>query len=134
MFVGENFRSCSNVKFCWCEFFWSYSNQFLVILIWSSEQASDYSLHLELLVCIFHPEYWHLLKIFKILKFIINRFSCRCRTWPHTLHSHSVHCRDQQLGSSWSSRSSSKSILSAWNYVYLHCRILAGLELPSLCK
>ena len=40
MLVDVNFRSCSNIKVCQCEFFWSYSNTFLVLLIRSSELVS----------------------------------------------------------------------------------------------
>ena len=44
MFVGVNFRSCLNVKVFRGNFFFrSYSNQILVILIWSSVLASEYS-------------------------------------------------------------------------------------------
>ena len=41
MFVVVKFRSSSNIKVRLCQFFWSNSNQFLVILIGSSELASN---------------------------------------------------------------------------------------------
>ena len=50
------------------------------------------------------------------------------------MHSGRLHCGDQQCQSPRSSRSSSKSFLSAWYFLHIRYRPLARMELVGFCK